>query len=81
MPQTILLSVNPKDTARLRLDEEVREIDAGLQRAQRRSEFTLKQQWAARVVLNACYSESQARGAVSSFSSNGRFANDAYFRA
>ena len=37
MQQKILiLTANPKGTTPLRLDEEVREIDAGLQRAQHR---------------------------------------------
>lgn len=49
MAKTILiLAANPKDTSRLRLDQEVREIDNGLQRAQRRDEFILKQVWAVR---------------------------------
>lgn len=51
MTKTILvLAANPKDTSRLRLDQEVREIDNGLQRARKRDEFTLKQVWAARPV-------------------------------
>lgn len=49
MAKTILiLAANPKDTSRLRLDQEVREIDNGLQRARRRDEFILKQVWAVR---------------------------------
>jgi len=49
MVRTILiLAANPKDTPRLRLDQEVREIDNGLQRAQRRNEFVLRQKWAVR---------------------------------
>lgn len=49
MTKTILiLAANPKNTARLRLDQEVREIDNGLQRARRRDEFILKQVWAVR---------------------------------
>ena len=44
----LILAANPKDTSRLRLDEEVREIDHGLRRAQRRDDFELKQEWAAR---------------------------------
>lgn len=44
----LILAANPKDTSRLRLDEEVREIGNGLQRAQKRDEFVLKQQWAVR---------------------------------
>lgn len=49
MRKTILiLAANPKDTPKLRLDEEVREIDNGLQRAQKRDEFILKQVWATR---------------------------------
>ena len=51
MMKTILvLAANPKDTSRLRLDKEVREIGNGLQRAQRRDEFALEQQWAVRPV-------------------------------
>ncbi len=51
MERTILiLAANPKDTSRLRLDQEVREIDNGLQRARRRDEFVLKQVLAARPV-------------------------------
>ena len=48
-PKTILLlAANPKDTTPLRLDEEVREIGAGLQRAKHREQFVLKQKWAVR---------------------------------
>jgi uncharacterized protein YjbI with pentapeptide repeats len=51
MSKTILiLAANPKDTSKLRLDEEVREIDNGLQRAKRRDDFVVKQVWAARRV-------------------------------
>ncbi|MHC5725193.1 MAG: CHAT domain-containing protein [Nostoc sp.] len=49
MVQTILiLAANPKGTTPLRLDEEVREIDAGLQRAKQREQFVLEQKWAVR---------------------------------
>ena len=44
------MAANPKDTSRLRLEQEVREIDNGLQRARRRDEFILKQVLAARPV-------------------------------
>lgn len=48
-PKTILLlAANPKGTTPLRLDEEVREIDAGLQRARNRDQFVLEQKWAVR---------------------------------
>lgn len=51
MAQTILiLAANPKDTSRLRLEEEVREIENGLRRAQKRDEFILKQLWAVRPI-------------------------------
>ena len=47
MEQKILiLSANPKGTTPLRLDEEVREIDAGLKRARNREQFVLEQKWA-----------------------------------
>ena len=45
----LILAANPKATSHLRLDEEVREIDAGLQRAKKRELFDLKQRWAVRV--------------------------------
>ena len=45
----LILAANPKNTSALRLDEEVREIDAGLQRAKKRELFDLKQRWAVRV--------------------------------
>ncbi len=49
MVQTILiLAANPKGTTPLRLDEEVREIDAGLQRAKHRDQFILQQKRAVR---------------------------------
>jgi hypothetical protein len=44
----LLLAANPKGTTPLRLDEEVREIDAGLQRARNRDQFVLEQKWAVR---------------------------------
>lgn len=48
--KTILIfASNPKTTSPLRLSEEVREIDAGLQRAKKREQFDLKQKWAVRV--------------------------------
>ena len=47
MQQKILiLSANPKGTTPLRLDKEVREIDAGLKRALHRDQFVLEQKWA-----------------------------------
>lgn len=49
MPKTILLlTANPKGTTPLRLDKEMREIDAGLQRAKHREQFVLEQKWAVR---------------------------------
>ncbi|MDF5724322.1 MAG: pentapeptide repeat-containing protein [Rhizonema sp. PD37] len=45
----LILASNPRTTPALRLDEEVREIDAGLQRAKKRELFDLKQRWAVRV--------------------------------
>lgn len=49
-PTTILiLAANPADTTRLRLDEEVREIEDGLLRARRREEFIIAPKWAVRV--------------------------------
>ncbi|MGD1698842.1 CHAT domain-containing protein [Dapis sp. BLCC M229] len=49
-PKTILiLAANPKNTAPLRLDQEIREIDEGLHRANKRDKFQLQQKWAVRV--------------------------------
>ncbi|MEH2183152.1 CHAT domain-containing protein [Nostoc sp.] len=44
----LILTANPKNTSRLRLDEEVREIEAGLTRAKMRDKFELIQKWATR---------------------------------
>ena len=44
----LIVAANPKDTSRLRLDEEVREIEAALQRSQRRNQFSVKSIWAPR---------------------------------
>lgn len=44
----LILAANPIGTAALRLDEEVREIQAGLRRATGRSKFEISQAWAAR---------------------------------
>jgi hypothetical protein len=46
----LILAANPKSTSRLRLDEEVREIDIGLQRANKRNDFVLHQKWAVRPI-------------------------------
>ncbi len=44
----LILASNPKNTSQLRLDEEVREIDAGLRLAKKRELFDFKQRWAVR---------------------------------
>jgi CHAT domain-containing protein len=44
----LIVSANPKDTSKLRLDEEAREIEEGLQRSQRRGQFKVKSKWALR---------------------------------
>ena len=44
----LILAANPTNTSRLRLDEEIREIDEGLRRANKRQEFKLEQKWAVR---------------------------------
>ena len=48
MKKILILAANPKETSPLRLDEEVREIDNGLQRAKQRDQFELVQKWAVR---------------------------------
>lgn len=42
MNKILILAANPKDTSRLRLDEELREIEEGLLRAKKRDQFVLK---------------------------------------
>ncbi len=44
----LVLAANPKGTSRLRLDTEVRDIEAGLQRSKNRDQFVLTQKWAVR---------------------------------
>jgi len=47
--QTILiLTANPQGTSQLRLDQEVRDIEEGLQRAKKRDQFALKSMFAVR---------------------------------
>ncbi|MCU0569393.1 MAG: CHAT domain-containing protein [Oculatellaceae cyanobacterium Prado106] len=49
-PRTILiLAANPKDTDRLQLDKEVREIETRLRTNRERHHLELKQQWAVRI--------------------------------
>jgi hypothetical protein len=45
----LILSANPKDTTQLRLDEEVRNIQAALKRAKNREQFEIITSWAVRV--------------------------------
>ncbi len=42
----LILSANPKTTARLRLDEEARKIEEGLLRSKHRHKFELRTKWA-----------------------------------
>jgi AAA-like domain/CHAT domain len=44
----LFLAANPKDSSRIRLDEELREIYEGLRRATHRNQFELEQKWAVR---------------------------------
>lgn len=48
MKTVLFLAANPKDTGRLRLDQELRDIAEGLQRAQKRDQFNLEQRLAVR---------------------------------
>ena len=45
----LVLATNPGKTDQLRLDQEVRQIDAALQQSRFRDSFELEQQWAVRV--------------------------------
>jgi hypothetical protein len=44
----LILTANPKNSDKLRLDEEVREIQEGLQRSRRRDQFEIISKWAVR---------------------------------
>ncbi len=48
MKTILILAANPKDTLRLRLDEEVREIEEGLRRSRHRDQFKITSKWAIR---------------------------------
>ncbi|MBN3945141.1 MAG: AAA-like domain-containing protein [Nostoc sp. NMS7] len=48
MKKILILSANPINTSKLRLDEEVREIQAGLERARSRDKFEIITKWAVR---------------------------------
>ncbi|MFN6572666.1 CHAT domain-containing protein [Dendronalium sp. ChiSLP03b] len=47
--EILILSANPKNTNRLRLDEEVREIEEGLQRSRNREQFKIRSKLAVRL--------------------------------
>ena len=44
----LILAANPTNTAPLRLEQEIREIDEGLRRANKRDQYKLQQKWAVR---------------------------------
>ena len=46
MIKILILSANPINTARLRLDQEVREIEKGIRRSKYRDQFEIKSKWA-----------------------------------
>ena len=48
MKKILILTANPKDSDKLRLDEEVREIQEGLQRSHSRDQFEIISKWAVR---------------------------------
>ncbi len=48
MKKILILSANPTSTSPLRLDKEVREIQAGLERAKNRDQFKIMSKWAVR---------------------------------
>ena len=48
MKKILILAANPNTMTRLRLDQEVRDIEDGLRRSQYRNEFKLIQRWAVR---------------------------------
>ena len=48
MKKILILTANPKNTDKLRLDEEVREIQEGLQRSRSRDQFEIIARWAVR---------------------------------
>ncbi|UKO96142.1 AAA-like domain-containing protein [Nostoc sp. UHCC 0870] len=48
MKKILILSANPTNTSRLRLDKELREIQTGLERCKNRDEFEIISRWAVR---------------------------------
>ncbi|MBW4476040.1 MAG: AAA-like domain-containing protein [Tolypothrix brevis GSE-NOS-MK-07-07A] len=48
MKKILILTANPKDTDNLRLNEEVREIQTGLERSRSRDQFEIISRWAVR---------------------------------
>ena len=49
MKKILILTANPKNADRLRLDEEVREIQAALDQSKNRDQFEIMTRWAVRV--------------------------------
>jgi hypothetical protein len=73
----LFVGANPLDGARLRLDEEVRGIDAALRRGTLRDRFELKQVWAVRMLdLQAALLQHQPQ--ILHFSGHGSSANAIY---
>lgn len=48
MRKILILAANPQGTSPLRIDEEVREIQAGLERSRQRDQFEIEARWAVR---------------------------------
>ncbi|MFL5542009.1 MAG: ATPase, partial [Longimicrobiaceae bacterium] len=46
MHRILVLAANPKDSSRLRLDQEVRDIKEGLRRSRHRDDFDFVSEWA-----------------------------------
>lgn len=45
----LIISANPKNSNRIRIDEEVREVEQGLERSKRRTDFNLSTKWASKI--------------------------------
>jgi CheY-like chemotaxis protein len=77
--RVLFLASNPSDTARLRLDEEVRSIDEALHQARFRGAFDLSQHWAVRISdLQSCLLRHQPH--IVHFSGHGSKSNGIILR-
>src|SRR3954470_13581281 len=76
----LFLAANPKDSSKLRLDQEIREIQGRIQAAEFRTGFDLVSRWAVRP-LDLLQALNEERPAIVHFSGHGSRRAELFFEA